>query len=152
MKRILTAFCLGLMATVAVAQPPQNNALIFKEYVVQNNNLDKGLFSDIYQGNENEVLEKWWNDTENNGRMKRAYYLKLKMRLAQKVMPPDMAEAFLSGNSTYQNDYEKAQKRYTKTVTIQSKQQCEKVRAFAINLIEEYDESNAKWRKSFSNP
>ncbi len=153
MKRILTVLCLNLLATVAMAQPTQNTALIFKEYVVQNNNLDKCLFPEIYQGNENEVLEKWWSDTENNGRMKRAHYLKLKMRLAQKIMSQEIAEKFLfSGASAYQTEYEQAKKRYAKTVTIQSQQQCEKVGAFATNLIEEYDESNAKWRKPFQNP
>lgn len=153
MKRILTVLCLNLLATVAMAQPTQNTALIFKEYVVQNNNLDKCLFPEIYQGNENEVLEQWWSDTENNGRMKRAYYLKLKMRLAQKIMPQEIAEKFLfSGASAYQTEYEQAVERYTKTVNIKSNKECKKVEIFAQNLIEEYDEFNEKWRKSFPNP
>lgn len=148
MKKFL-ALCLGLMATVAVAKTTPNTDHIFKEYIIQNNNLDKCLFPEIYQGNENEVLEKWWSDTENNGRMKRAHYLKLKMRLAQKVMPADMAEKFLFGGTTYQNAYEQAKKRYGNTVSIKSKKACEKVGIFATNLIEEYDESNDKWRRDF---
>lgn len=85
MKKLLIAL-FGLVAITANGQEIDLDR-IFKQFVIQNNNLNKCLFPEIYRSKEgdNSILENWWNDQENNGRMKRAYYLKLKMRLAQKL-------------------------------------------------------------------
>lgn len=138
------------------AEKPLKYASIFKQFIIQDNNLNKCLFPDIYRSDDRgeAIIEQWWNDTENNGRMKRAHYLKLKMRLAQKIMPPALAEEFLFGSlsADAQLAYENTLKKYAKTVSIKSKSACQKIGQYATDLIEEYDEINEKWRKPFPNP
>lgn len=124
---------------------------IFREYIIQENNLNKCLFPEIYRSSDRgqTILNQWWEDAD-NGRMKRAYYLKLKIRLAQRIMPSAMAQQFLGGSLSSQ--FEQAQKRYLKKTSIKSLKECQKVRIFATNLIEEYDEFNEKWWKEFPKP
>lgn len=146
MKNLLIIL-FGLGAGLANAE---NMDLLFKQYVIQSNNLDKCLFPEIYRTNETDVLDVWWND-EDNGRMRRAYYLKLKMRLAQKIMPEELANRFNNGELPYSEEqsYEQAKQKYHKTVSVK---RCENVSQYALNLIEERDEINDKWRKDFPEP
>lgn len=144
----------GVMAkSVAIDATHSQTATMFKRYVLQNNNIDKCLFPAIYRSDDNgeATLDKWWNDTENGGRMKYAYYLKLKLRLAQKTMSPDVAEMFHNGklSSELQEQYEQAVEKYGKKTT---QKNCKVVRNYAEHLIENYDETNERWRKAFPNP
>lgn len=141
-----------LLPMMAMANEPKVKE-VFREYVIQDNNLNKCLFPEIYQSSDrgSEALERWWQDAENGGRQKRAYYLKLKIRLAQKIMPSEMAEQFLF-KGAYDAEYKQALKHYPKKVTIKSNKECGNVSQYAIHLIEEYDEFNDKWRKEFPNP
>lgn len=151
----LGVFLMALWVSVGVTAKQTDIDNLFKEYVIQDNNINKCLFPDIYRSTDRgeTVLDKWWSDTENNGRMKRAYYLKLKMRLAQRVLPSEVAESFLFSHSPkYQDEYKQALTRYSKKTSIKSKKECKKVVEFATNLIEEYDEINERWRIEFSNP
>lgn len=139
----------GIVKTDDISQAP----VMFKHYVLQNNNIDKCLFSAIYRSDDNgeATLDKWWLDTENGGRMKYAYYLKLKLRLAQKTMSSDVAEMFHNGklSSELQEQYERAVEKYGKRTT---QKNCKVVQKYAQNLIENYDETNERWRKAFPNP
>lgn len=150
MKKLLIAL-FGLVVITANGQEIDLDR-IFKQFVIQNNNLNKCLFPEIYRSKEgdNSILENWWNDQENNGRMKRAYYLKLKMRLAQKIMPLELADDFWDGKLSNEQQYalNNAKQKYKKTTNAN----CKNVRKYAFNLIEEYDEINDKWRKHFSEP
>lgn len=149
MKKLLIAL-FGLAVSVVNAQEQELDR-IFKQFVIQNNNIDKCLFPEIYQSNDkNEVLEKWWDDVENGLRMKRAYYLKLNRRLAQKILPLELADDFWDGKLSHeqQSALNNAKQKYKKTTNAN----CKNVRKYAFNLIEEYDEINDKWRKHFSEP
>lgn len=149
MKKLLIVL-FGLAVSVVNAQE-QELERIFKQFVIQNNNIDKCLFPEIYQSNDkNEVLEKWWDDVENGLRMKRAYYLKLNRRLVQKILPEELADDFWDGKLSHeqQSVLNNAKQKYKKTTNAN----CKNVRKYAFNLIEEYDEINDKWRKHFSEP
>ncbi|MGX3066021.1 hypothetical protein [Ursidibacter arcticus] len=181
MKKQLTALLLSLLACSAFAEKtdqegrkwitatdlseiksssPKPKALnvkkIFKQFIIQDNNINKCLFPEIYQSNDrgSEIIDKWWNDTENDGRLKRSHYLKLKMRLAQKIMPANLAEDYLFNGLSpeLQKQFEQVEKRYAKTVSIKSMNECRRIGKYATDLVEEYDETNQKWRKSFPNP
>lgn len=144
-------FLLIVFSSVVKAE---NIDLVFKQYVIQNNNLDKCLFPEIYQANdENEILNHWWEDDANNGRMRKAYYLKLKMRLAQKIMDTELANQFIFGelSAITEKSYKHAREKYHKQTSVQLSQ-CEKVGVYATNLIEEYDTFDDKWRKNFPEP
>ncbi|KAE9539229.1 hypothetical protein HT665_01445 [Ursidibacter maritimus] len=129
---------------------------IFKQFIIQDNNINKCLFPEIYQSNDrgSEIIDKWWNDIENEGRLKRSHYLKLKMRLAQKIMPANLAEDYLFNGLSpeWQKQFDQAEKRYAKIVSIKSMDECRIIGKYATDLVEEYDETNQKWRKSFINP
>lgn len=149
MKKLLIAL-FGLVVITANGQEIDLDR-IFKQFVIQNNNIDKCLFPEIYQSNDkNEVLEKWWDDVGNGLRMKHAYYLKLNRRLMQKILPLELADDFWDGKLSHeqQSALNNAKQKYKKTTNAN----CKNVRKYAFNLIEEYDEINDKWRKHFSEP
>lgn len=159
MKRMLTVLWVGLFATMVNANEPiadKETASIFKNFVIQDNNLNKCLFPEIYHSADrgNAVLDKWWNDVENGGRLKRAHYLKLKMRLAQNVMPEALAENFWAGELSYELDkqYQTALKKYAKTTTLKGKNACDKVGQYATDLVENYNELDDKWDKPVLSP
>lgn len=149
-KSLILLLALSLFAKAEEAKSIEAN--IFKKYVIQENNIDKCLFPEMYHSaDRNAVLEKWWEDTEQGGRVKRAHYLKLKMRLAQKVLPVDIFNGFWSSSELYPL-YMQAVGKYGKIVSIHSIVECDKVGQYATDLIENYDEFNEKWRKTFSEP
>lgn len=156
MKKMFVFFTAVLLGAAAQANDFAQSEKIFKQYFIQDNNINKCLFPDIYQLDDRgaTIIEKLWADEENGGRLKRAHYLKLKIRLAQKIMPLELSEQFLSNTLSFdlQQEYEQAQKRYNKTVSIKSNKECEKIGEYATKLIEEYDEFNQKWRIDFPNP
>lgn len=153
MKKWLVIVGLFCFSTVVQAT---DTATLFKQYIIQNNNIDKCLFPEIYRSTDQgeSVLDKWWDDTENGGRMKRSYYLKLKMRLAQRIMSSELSERFRLDtlSNEEKKHYKNAEKKIGKKVSILTPRECKKVSEYATNLIEEYDEFNEKWRSNFPNP
>lgn len=158
-KRLL--ILLGLItgfanSEMSVLTANKDTAGIFKNFVIQDNNLNKCLFPEIYRSSDRgiTVLDRWWDDVENNGRLKRSHYLKLKMRLAQNVMPQSLAEDFLSGELPDELDkqYQIALKKYAKTTTLKGKNACDKVGQYATDLVESYDELDDKWDKPVRSP
>lgn len=141
---------------VVVKPADKKTAAMFKTYVLQSNKLDKCLFPDIYRAKDQgeAILEKWWNDTENGGRLKRTHYLKLKMRLAQKIMGNELAQSFLENRlpAELSAQYQTILTKYGKTTTVKSHKACKKVGQYATDLVESYDEVQDKWRKDFPNP
>ncbi|OOF53891.1 hypothetical protein [Rodentibacter genomosp. 2] len=159
MKRILTALWVGFLATTVNANEQIANketAGIFKNFVIQDNNLNKCLFPEIYRSTDRGIalLDKWWDDVENGGRLKRSHYLKLKRRLAQNIMPESLSEDFLSGELPDELDkqYQVALKKYAKMTTLKGKNACRQVGQYATDLVESYNEVDSKWDRPVASP
>lgn len=143
MKRILTAFCLGLIATTAIANTgkqklEQKNALnkTLKEYVLLDNDIKKCYFPEMWEKPEdtNDLLTLWSEKEPSRFSLYTRIYYRLPYDKLPEDILKDMPEVVLHGE--YENhQLDKVRRKYEKTTTVKQKKDCEKIGNYIHNEL-----------------